>query len=123
MATEYSVEVSRKIEEEFHRAALHRPMRIDCYDVGVELTYDVSEVAGPSRGKVRLVVEKFVGGGFAGQVYRVKVLEIEPESGSLGGLEVGGIYAMKILIPPSGSRQLSAPGFRPHWVRGRGLAA
>jgi len=106
MTTEYSVEVSKKIEEEFHRAALYRPMRIDCYDVGTELVYDAAEVAGPNRAEVRLVVEKFVGGGFAGQVYQVRVLGIEPESESIGGLKAGGIYAMKILIPPSSFSRL-----------------
>ncbi len=101
MTKEYSVEISKKIEEEFHRAALHRPMRMDRYDVGTELAYEVTEVAVPNKGKVRLVVEKFVGGGFAGQVYQVKVLDIAPESDPIGSLKVGGIYAMKILIPPS----------------------
>jgi hypothetical protein len=41
-----------------------------------------------------------VGGGFAGQVYRVKILRIE--GAQIAGLEAGGSYAMKILIPPSG---------------------
>jgi hypothetical protein len=41
-----------------------------------------------------------VGGGFAGQVYRVKVLRID--GAEIAGLEAGGNYAMKILIPPSG---------------------
>ncbi|MBW1850366.1 MAG: hypothetical protein JRJ15_02840 [Deltaproteobacteria bacterium] len=101
MTIQYSVELTRKIEEMFHQAALHRPMRVDCYDVGAELVYDVTEVAGQSEGRVRLIVEKFVGGGFAGQVYQVKVLDMDPEATSIGGLEVGGIYAIKILIPPS----------------------
>ena len=106
MTTEYSVEVSKKIEEEFHRATLHRPMRIDCYDAGTELVYDAAEVAGSNRAEVRLVVEKFVGGGFAGQVYQVRMLGIEPESEPIGGLKAGGIYAMKILIPPSNFSRL-----------------
>ncbi len=56
------------------------------------------------RANIRLVVEKFVGGGFAGQVYRVKILEVT----AVGeadltdcSLTPGGRYAMKILIPPS----------------------
>ena len=74
MTTEYSVEITKRIEDQFHHAALHRPMRVDCYDVGTELDYDVTEVAGANRGQVHLIIEKFVGGGFAGQVYQVKVL-------------------------------------------------
>jgi hypothetical protein len=50
---------------------------------------------------VRLEIDKFVGGGFAGQVYRVKVLEIDSEGESPDGLTVGEKYAMKILVPPS----------------------
>jgi hypothetical protein len=102
MTAEYSVEITKRIEEQFHRAELHRPMRVECYDVGDELLYDVSQVAGANKGQIRLVVEKFVGGGFAGQVYRVKILDINPSNKQIGGLVIGGIYAMKILIPPSG---------------------
>ena len=82
-------------------------MRVGRYDAGTELVYDVSAVSGEdggTTGRVHLVVEKFVGGGFAGQVYRVKVVKIE--KGPIGGLEEEGFYAMKILIPPSGASLL-----------------
>ncbi len=102
MTTEYSVEIYRDLEREFHRVALHRPMDLDRYEAGTELVYDVTGVAGASRGKVVLVIEKFVGGGFAGQVYRVKALDVALENGPIHGLESGGTYAIKILIPPSG---------------------
>ncbi len=103
MAVEYSVEVCRELEERFHRAQLHRPMRISRYDAGTELTYQVSSLAGAGTARVHLVVEKFVGGGFAGQVYYVKIAGIE---GAVEGLEEGRAYAMKILIPPSGFSRL-----------------
>jgi len=106
MTTEYSVEVHRELEREFHRVALHRPMHLDRYEAGTELVYDVTGVAGANRGKFGLVIEKFVGGGFAGQVYRVRALDVALENGPVGGLESGGIYAMKILIPPSGFSEL-----------------
>jgi hypothetical protein len=106
MAAEYSVEVCRALEEKFRLARLHRPMRVGRYDAGTELVYDVKGIEKPNKGLVHLVVEKFVGGGFAGQVYRVKVLKIEAEDGSIGALEVGGVYAMKILIPPSNFARL-----------------
>jgi hypothetical protein len=51
--------------------------------------------------RLRLAVEKFVGGGFAGQVYRAKLLEAATLDGPIVGLEVGGTYAVKVLIPPS----------------------
>ncbi len=101
MMTEYSIEICKKLEERFRDAGLHRPMRVGQYDDGQELIYNVRQVAGANEAKVRVVVEKFVGGGFAGQVYRVKVVAIETHGGSIEGIEVGGVYAMKILIPSS----------------------
>jgi hypothetical protein len=99
MSKEYSVDVCRQLEAGFHTARLHRPMRINRYDAGTELTYDVQGLSRDEMAKVHLLVEKFVGGGFAGQVYRVRVTGIE---GIIDGLEVDKVYAIKILIPPSG---------------------
>jgi len=103
MSKEYSVEVCRELEAGFHAVELYRPMRISRYDTGTKLTYDVRGVGRAEMAKVHLVVEKFVGGGFAGQVYRVKVTGIE---GAIDGLEVDRSFAMKILIPPSGFSRL-----------------
>ncbi|UCG80466.1 MAG: YrzE family protein [Desulfobacterales bacterium] len=106
MAMEYSVKVIEELEKAFRAAALHRPMHVDRYEAGTELVYDVTGVAQTNKGRLRLVVEKFVGGGFAGQVYRVKILDIDPQSGPIGELEVGKVFAMKILIPPTGFSRL-----------------
>jgi len=76
-------------------------MRASRYDAGQELTYEVTGVNDSAIAKVRLEIDKFVGGGFAGQVYRVKIRDIDSESPSPGGLEAGKKYAMKILVPPS----------------------
>ena len=103
MSEEYSVEVCRKLEGRFRAANLHRPMRISHYDAGTELAYEVTGFEGDEPAKVKLVVDKFVGGGFAGQVYRVRIAGME---GDLEGIEVGGTYAIKILIPPSNFSRL-----------------
>jgi hypothetical protein len=103
MAVEYCVEICKNLEAEFRAAKLYRPMRISRYDAGTELTYQVSGLAGTGTAQVHLVVERFVGGGFAGQVYRVKIVGID---GTIEGLEEGQSYAMKILIPPSGFSRL-----------------
>ncbi len=79
---------------------------IERYEAGTVLTYDIKGVTQRNRASVSLVVDKFVGGGFAGQVYRVKILDIESEDGAIEGLKVGGIYAIKILIPPSNFSRL-----------------
>jgi len=102
MTQEYSIEICRTLEARFRDAGLHRPMRVQRYDAGTELIYDVKAVAGTNEGRIRVNVEKFIGGGFAGQVYRVKILAIDAQDGPIGGLEEGGTYAIKILIPPSG---------------------
>jgi hypothetical protein len=101
VAAEYSVEVCKKLQEKFQQAQLHRPMRISRYEPGTEITYDVTGVSQANTARVHLIIEKFVGGGFAGQVYKVKVLGIEANDGPVDGLEAGRVYAMKILIPPS----------------------
>lgn len=106
MTRDYSVEVYKKLEEKISAADLHRPMHIGRYEAGAELAYDVIGLNGGNRAQIRLKVEKFVGGGFAGQVYRVKVLHIEPELKPIEGIETGGIYAIKILIPPTAFSQL-----------------
>ncbi|HEC04377.1 MAG TPA: hypothetical protein ENI81_12655, partial [Phycisphaerales bacterium] len=68
MSEEYSVEICRELEGRFRAANLHRPMRISHYDAGTELTYDVTGFADAEPARVKLLVDKFVGGGFAGQV-------------------------------------------------------
>jgi hypothetical protein len=103
---EYSVEVCKALEEKFCLSRLHRPMRVGRYDAGTELVYEATGISEASQGCVHLVVERFIGGGFAGQVYRVKVLDIEAEHGPIGALQTGGVYAMKILIPPSNFARL-----------------
>ena len=103
---EVSVNVYKKLEQIFRAADLHRPMSVDRYEDGTELTYDVTGVAKANQARVRVRIEKFVGGGFAGQVYRVRLLEIDGEDAAIDGLKVDGVYAMKILIPPSGFSRL-----------------
>ena len=99
MTKDYSVETCRELQRRFLDAQVCRPMRVTRYEAGTELTYQVRGFGADPAAAVGLCVERFVGGGFAGQVYRVKVLRID--SGQVAGLEVGGMYAMKILIPPS----------------------
>ena len=106
MDVEYSVEVYRQLEKEFQSTGLHRPMSCERYEAGTVLTYDITGVAQPNTVRVRLIIEKFVGGGFAGQVYRVKLLEFESGNSVIESLEVGKKYAIKILIPPSNFSRL-----------------
>jgi len=115
MKKEYDPQLCRDLEKEFHSAGLFRPFRRQRYEPGDQLHLDLEGVFPSGRGRCRMEVEAFVGGGFAGQVYRVKVLHLKKrDEKPVGGLEAGGVYALKILIPPSGFARL----FRNllHWI-------
>jgi hypothetical protein len=103
MKSDYSVELCCKLEEEFQAQKLYRPFRITRYETGTELVYNVEVIGEGAQAKVHTLVEKFFGGGYAGQVYKVRITNIEtnhPEA-EIGGLVVGNLYAMKILVPPT----------------------
>jgi len=101
MSDEYSVELVDRLREIFEQAQVHRPMHVGRYDPGAELAYQVTGMVPPSVMEVRFAVERFVGGGFAGQVYRAKILEIDGAPEAIAGLETGQSVAVKILVPPS----------------------
>ena len=103
MQTGYSVDTVKKLEAAFKDLKLHRPMRTERYEDGAELVYEVTGVDDNAEAVVRLKIKSFVGGGFAGQVYKVEILDFVSNGGDSGpgGMGKGGIYAMKILIPPS----------------------
>ncbi len=92
--------VYQTLVERFLKTAVLRPLRLDRYEDGTELTCSMQSVGGGERADVTVGIEKFVGGGFAGQVYRVRILKID-SPGSIRGLELGKRYAIKILVPPS----------------------
>jgi len=100
--SEYSGGVVRELERRFRAAALLRPLRVRRHEPLEVLEYEVRGVWPARPARVKLSVEKHVGGGFAGQVYKVRVLEIEAPEGPLDGLERGGLYALKVLVPVSG---------------------
>ncbi|MHC4345355.1 MAG: hypothetical protein ACYSUP_11795 [Planctomycetota bacterium] len=106
MPGEYSIEVCRKLQQRFRDAGVHRPMRVKRYDADQELTYDITGVISQNKARVRVVVEDFVGGGFAGQVYRVRLQSLEAKNGPIVGLEAGQVYAIKIFVPPSAFSRL-----------------
>ena len=102
MAVDYSIETIRYLEKLFYHQKVYRPLRIQRYDPGSELTLNITGVLPAALAEVKLRVEKFVGGGYAGQVYQVKVLSIKAAGEPISGLQEGKFYAMKILVPPTG---------------------
>jgi hypothetical protein len=105
MALDYSVEFSKSLQKAFEQLGLFRPARQHCYKPQTEIVYDFEPIEGSAKIKVKLVIEDFVGGGFAGQVYKVKILEIDKPQ-LCPDLAAGKICAMKILVPPSGFSRL-----------------
>ncbi len=101
MKAEYSVDFIKKLENEVTSANLLREFRRLRYEPGDVIESDLTGVAPAHRGRGRFEIKKFAGGGFAGQVYQVELLEITHESEPVAGLVEGGTYAMKILVPPS----------------------
>lgn len=83
-----------------------RRQRRTRYDRGRVFEFELTGVCPAGRAKARMTVEKFVGGGFAGQVYRARLDSLEPIEGQINRLEVGQVYAVKLLIPPSGFARL-----------------
>ena len=106
MAEDYSFQTIRDLEDLFYQQKIFRPLRLRRYEQGTELFYDIKGVVPATSGRVKLVVEDFTGGGYAGQVYRVKVLDTEIPEGEIEGIQPGETCAMKILIPPSGFARL-----------------
>jgi hypothetical protein len=102
MAVAYSTGAVRQLEQKFFSQNIFRPFRIHRYETGTTLDYKVQGVIPDGRAGIKLEIEKFVGGGYAGQVYKVKLLDIEILEGSAHGLEKGQSYALKILVPPTG---------------------
>ncbi|HPW16816.1 MAG TPA: hypothetical protein PLP83_00385 [Candidatus Aminicenantes bacterium] len=98
--------VVRELERLFRGASLFRPLRARRHERMAILGYEVRGVWPDRPGRVKLSVEKHVGGGYAGQVYKVRVLEIEAPEGPIEGLERDGVYALKVLVPASGFGRL-----------------
>jgi hypothetical protein len=102
MAGTYRPETVRTLEKAFDGQAVLRERRPGRYEPGAVLEYEVWSVFPSGRARARLEVEKYVGGGYAGQVYRVRLLGLEPLEGRVDGLKPGGVYALKIMVPASG---------------------
>jgi hypothetical protein len=99
---DYSAELCKELERTAADSGLairHRPVR---YENGTVLPIEITGVLPAVSGTAELTVDKFLGGGFAGQVYRCKLTALElPADQTIPGLELGKLYAIKIVIPPS----------------------
>ncbi len=97
-----SLDVYQQLEQISKDSNILKKYHPSRYDVGQRLEYKIKGVHPAHEGRAVMEIEKFVGGGFAGQVYRVRLVELDMQEREIPGLEVGKIYAVKILVPPSG---------------------
>jgi len=90
-----------ELERLYHECGLVLPFRKSRYESGDRIELSVVGVIPANRGRIVAEIEKFVGGGFAGQVYRVRLVELTPDDHPIAGLSLDKKYAIKILKPPS----------------------
>jgi len=99
MAVAYSSDVCRQLAAVADEAGLLRPRRVTRHEAGDTLEWDLTGVAPAWKARAAFRLERYVGGGFAGQVYRARLERLEVEGGAAAPLEVGGTYAIKIFVP------------------------
>ena len=101
-AKAYSSEVCRRLAAVADESHLLRPRRIVRHEVGDLLALDLEGVAPAWRGRATFEILGYVGGGFAGQVYRARVVDVEGDAPAKAALPAGGVYALKMFVPWSG---------------------
>ncbi len=102
MATEYDIDQIRRLEDQLEELNLHyrhAPIR---HDPGAVLDIEITGVCPAVSGHAVLDIERYVGAGFAGQVYKTRLRELDLAAGSIPGLAAGRVYAVKINVPDSG---------------------
>jgi phosphatidylglycerophosphatase A len=102
MAEEYSSETCRRLAAIADGQDIVRPRRVRRHEAGETLELDLTGVAPPWRARGRFELEKYVGGGFAGQVYRARLTALEGAAAADVQLEIGRQYALKMFVPWSG---------------------
>jgi len=100
MVVAYSLETLGQLKELFYQQKLCRPLRVQRYEAGQRLTFEMEGIDPAQKIEVDLEIDRFVGGGYSGQVYKVTIVRIESDKELPEGLRAGGTYALKIFIPP-----------------------
>jgi len=98
---EYSIALCRELAAIVRGANLEVPRRVDRYEPGEVLDLAFTTVWPEVRGRGLFRIDRFVGGGFAGQVYRCILDELQVPRDAKTGLKTGRAYAVKILVPPT----------------------
>lgn len=96
----YSIDYCRDLLNVIREARLEVPSVPTRYEKGDILDLEFVTVWPEKAGRGTFRIEKFVGGGFAGQVYRCRLVSIEMKDGSAPCLKKDAICAVKIMLPP-----------------------
>ncbi len=117
---EYSRTVCASLIEKIRGLGMYLPYHRTRYEPGDRLQYELMAAWPEHVCQATFEVERFVGGGFAGQVYRCRLLTLSggAQDQRPAGLQEGGVYAVKILIPPA----RFATAFR-NWIYGLAFQA
>jgi len=116
---QYSAEVVERLSARIRGLGLVLPYRVQRYAAGTVLELELTTAWPEVSCRGTFAVEKFVGGGFAGQVYRCRFVATDNIAATAAaGLHLEGKYAVKVLVPPS----RFAAGFR-NWVYGLAFQA
>ncbi len=99
----YSSALCAALTGRIRMGGLHVRYRPRRYEPGDVLNLALTMAWPEFQGHGRFRIDKFAGGGFAGQVYRcvLESIALETPAESASGLVAGGVYAVKILVPPS----------------------
>jgi len=108
MTVSYSLETLARLKNLFFEQKLCRPLRVQRYEAGQRLAFKMEGIDPAQKIEVELEIDRFVGGGYSGQVYKVIILRLESDEKIPEDLRVGGTYALKIFIPP---------GTASRWIR------
>ncbi len=98
----YSRDLCSRLITRIRELDLRISYRLRRYEDGDSLDLQITTAWPETDGTAQFHIEKFVGGGFAGQVYRCRLESVVFDDPSVhSGLKTGGLYAVKIMIPPS----------------------
>ncbi len=89
MAEQYDHDTMRGLHRLLNRAKLHYRRPPKRYEPGKVLEVSIHGVCPAVSGRARFRLEAFAGGGFAGQVYRATLLDLDPKELIATGLQVG----------------------------------
>ena len=96
----YSLELAKALRQRVLDAGLSLPFRASRHEEDDVLDLAFTMVWPEVEGRGRFRIERYVGGGFAGQVYRCVVESLDlPSAGAAGGLRVGMRCAVKVMRP------------------------